>query len=116
MCGLESRLQGSGDLHTEHSGIYLPVAIFRWRLSVEALRFDSERGSSRTFSEATESEGAMRGHCFDLGGYMVGSFAAYNLLLMTYFAIASSVMARSLSSSSGTPKLSSSLLMAGWLS
>jgi hypothetical protein len=69
MCKLDSRLQGSGDLHTEHSGIYLPVAIFRWRLSVEALRFDSERGSSRTFSEATESEGAMRGHCFDLGGY-----------------------------------------------
>src|SRR5438132_776125 len=35
---------------------------------------------------------------------------------MTYFAIESSVMARSLSSSSGTPKLSSSLLMAGWFS
>jgi hypothetical protein len=33
-----------------------------------------------------------------------------------YFGIESSVMARSPSSSSGTPKLSSSLLMAGWLS
>src|SRR6266508_326927 len=41
MSGLESRLQGSGDPHTEHAGIYLPGAIFRWRLSVGALRFDS---------------------------------------------------------------------------
>jgi len=37
MSGLESRLQGSGDPHTEHAGIYLPGAIFRWRLSVGAL-------------------------------------------------------------------------------
>src|SRR5262249_6009647 len=34
----------------------------------------------------------------------------------TYLGLTSSVMGRSLSSSSGTPKLSSSLLMAGWFS
>jgi hypothetical protein len=39
-----------------------------------------------------------------------------DLAVRIYLGIESSVMARSLSSSSGTPKLSSSLLMVGWFS
>jgi hypothetical protein len=79
MSGLESRLQGSGDPHTEHAGIYLPGAIFRWRLSVGALRFDSgvdHPGPSQRPLNPTEQ-------CVDtaliLAVIMVGLFAAYNL-------------------------------------
>jgi hypothetical protein len=88
MSGLESRLQGSGDPHTEHAGIYLPGAIFRWRLSVGALRFDSgvdHPGPSQRPLNPTEQ-------CVDtaliLAVIMVGLFAAYNLFhYMLFFLV-----------------------------
>jgi hypothetical protein len=88
MSGLESRLQGSGDPHTEHSGIYLPGAIFRWHLSVGALWFDSgvdHPGPSQRLLNPKEQ-------CVDtaliLAVIMVGLFAAYNLFhYMLFFVV-----------------------------
>src|SRR4029450_1990634 len=82
MSGLESRLQGSGDPHTEHAGIYLPGAIFRWRLSVGALRL----------IPAWSIQDLPTEQCVDtaliLAVIMVGLFAAYNLFhYMLFFLV-----------------------------